>query len=171
MVLEADELAKFWTVMELSNSDGDIGHHSDGTTESLVHWNTHILKLDIDGENNRLTLGVQPVPSGKACHTIEALQKHFDELREVADLMEVQYSKTTFSVSRITWRISDGAANELAVGKILMEEKRKLCKGNEDWNQLSEKEEERVKMCVFTCESLLNSHLTLLSKNLIVLFL
>jgi hypothetical protein len=132
MVLEAGELAKIRTVMELSSHDGDLGHHSDGTTKSLIHWGTHILKLSVDNDSKAFTLGVQPVPSGKACDTVADLQQHFQDLRDVADMMGVEYSESTFSTGRVGGRMSDGAANELSDSRNLMEERSKICEQSED---------------------------------------
>jgi hypothetical protein len=37
-VTEAGELARIRTAYELAKTQGNLGHHSDGTTKSPIHW-------------------------------------------------------------------------------------------------------------------------------------
>ena len=152
--MEAGELVKIRTAYELAKNKGDLGHHSDGTTKSLVHWGTHILKLNVDGVNQTFTLGVTPVESGKASATVNALQEHFSELENIAKDLEVAHDREDFQVSRIAGRMSDRAANERAVTKKLIAEKEKLCEQSADWELLDDDEKrDRIQIREWTCAS------------------
>ena len=127
MVSEAGELAKVRTAYELvRHRNGVLGHHSDGTTKSLIHWGTHILKLDAGDEGSKtFTLTVSPVPSGKACDTVTQLMNVLSDTQKMAESLGLDVHDNDFSVARILSRMSDRAPNEKAVTRLLEVEKKK----------------------------------------------
>ena len=120
MVLEAGELVKVRTSYELLNNNGNLGHHSDGTTKSLIHWGMHVLKLDCGDKTKTFSLTVSPVPSGKAADTVNQLIEQMAELEQIAHDMGTDPGDA-FSLKRVVSRMSDRANNEWAVTKLMKE--------------------------------------------------
>ncbi|VDI78991.1 Hypothetical predicted protein [Mytilus galloprovincialis] len=126
MVSEAGELVKIRTAYELSKEKTMLCHQSDGTTKNLIHWGAHAVKLlPNDDPNNPkfFTLTVSPVSSGKADDTVKQLQDQLEELSELANKLGLDNDENSFSISRIGARMSDRAANEKRVSKLIMEKK------------------------------------------------
>jgi hypothetical protein len=104
-------------------------HQSDGTTKHLIHWGAHAIKLlPRDDSNNPkfFTLTVSPVASGKADDTVKQLQEQLDELSEIADNINLEHDKESYSFMRISGRMSDRAANEKKVTRLIKEKKEEL---------------------------------------------
>ena len=120
MVLEAGELVKVRTSYELLNNNGNLGHHSDGTTKSLIHWGMHVLKLDCGDKTKTFSLTVSPVPSGKAADTVNQLIEQMAELEQIAHDMGTDPGDA-FSLKRVVSRMSDRANSEWAVTKLMKE--------------------------------------------------
>ena len=69
---------------------------------------THILKLGVGGEERQtFTLTVSPVASGKASDTVSQLLEEMDGLRQLADLLQIDYDEDTTTVARIGARMSE----------------------------------------------------------------
>ncbi|KAL3860428.1 hypothetical protein ACJMK2_010552 [Sinanodonta woodiana] len=101
-------------------------HQSDGTTKHLIHWGAHAKKLlpNDDPQNPKFfTLTVSPVASGKADDTVKQLQEQFTELHNIADQLELDHNDLTYSFMRINGRMSDRAANEKKVTRLIQEKK------------------------------------------------
>jgi hypothetical protein len=156
LVTEAGELAKIRTAYELVKENGNIGHHSDGTTKSLIHWGSHILKLNIDGEVQSFTLSISPVPSGKASDTVAQLQEVFEDIRDLANMMDLDFTDGDLSVGRISARMSDRAPNEKCVSNLMEKEKETVLRqaDPDTWSSMSEEERQlRTKIRRWTCAS------------------
>lgn len=153
MVLEAGELVKVRTSYELLNNNGNLGHHSDGTTKSLIHWGMHVLKLDCGDKTKTFSLTVSPVPSGKAADTVNQLIEQMAELEQIAHDMGTDPGDA-FSLKRVVSRMSDRANNERAVTKLLLLEKEKALAQTPGWQQMSDEDKTaRTKLYDFTCAS------------------
>ncbi|KAL3852200.1 hypothetical protein ACJMK2_015873 [Sinanodonta woodiana] len=135
MVSEAGALVKIRTAYELSREKSTLCHQSDGTTKHLIHWGAHAIKLlpNDDPQNpNFFTLTVSPVTSGKADDTVKQLQEQFTELHCIADQLDLDHNDLTYSFMRINGRMSDRAANEKKVTRLIQEKKEELTADIED---------------------------------------
>ena len=76
------------------------------------------------------------------------------ELQQLAQDLQLDFDHETYSLSRISVRMSDRAATEGRVTKLLLEEKERMSEGAADWETLSEGEkQERKAVRSFTCAS------------------
>jgi hypothetical protein len=129
MVTEAGVLVKIRAAYELARENSVLCHQSNGTTKHLIHWGAHAIKLlPRDDSNNPkfFTLTVSPVASGKADDTVKQLQEQLDELSEIADNINLEHDKESYSLMRISRRMSDRAANEKKVTRLIKKKKEEL---------------------------------------------
>jgi hypothetical protein len=152
MVSEAGELVKVRAAYELAMNDGALGHHSDGTTKSLIHWGAHVLKLSVNEESRAFTLCVSPVESGKSVDTVQQLKESLSDMKELATMLNLDYADDAFDLTRITTRMSDRAPNEQCVTKLIQQEKRELLEQSATWDRLTpDEQEEKVRVRQWTC--------------------
>jgi len=125
MVSEAGELANIRATYEIAKEINKLCQMSDRTTKHLIHWGSHVIKLKPPGDQGIKTfsLTVSPMISRKADDTLKQLQEQFDNMSSLADDLDRNCSKDAFSVTRINCRMSDRAANEKKVTKLIKEKR------------------------------------------------
>jgi len=155
MVSEAGSLVDIRTAYEMAKQTGSFGHQSDGTTKHLIHWGAHAIKMTPNNDPRNpqfFTLTVSPVISGKADDTVAQLQEQFMDLNTLSKELNLDSDEQTFSVARIHSRMSDRAANEKRVTRLLREEKQEILQTMDNWNEMTVAEKnEQSSIHSFTC--------------------
>jgi hypothetical protein len=122
------------------------------TTKHLIHWGAHAIRMvpNDDPENAKVfTLTVSPVTSGKADDTVQQLQDQFKDLEKMASNMNLDFDENTYSITRISNRMSDRAANERKVTNLLQDSTKLAL---QEKGHLSQQEIlEQSKIHSFTC--------------------
>lgn len=139
----------------MAKSNTSFAHQSDGTTKHLIHWGAHAIKMapNNDPTNPKFfTMTASPVLSGKADDTVDQLQEQFSELNSLAKELDLDSNELTYSVTRIESRMSDKAANEKKVTRLLRDKKENILQNTEEWNEMTtEQRKDAINIYSFTC--------------------
>ncbi|XP_077981591.1 uncharacterized protein LOC144436632 [Glandiceps talaboti] len=160
MKTEAGQLATLRGLVEWSQrEEKDVAYLTDKTTKGQLEWLTHKVVLSPSGEERAtgsrtvFTLGLRPIAGGTAADAAEDLQNLLCELQRLGQEMNLEHVEETYNVINFKTRMSDRAATEGKMTKLLCEMKtRELERLLPTWNEMTQEEKnEKIRIHAFTC--------------------
>ncbi len=143
-------LAREWKL----SAEKSAVFQSDKTTKGQLEWLSLVVKLrrGPGSESQTFTLSIEPIASGTSEATLDRMKRCLDDLCDIAVrhgiVDTIDEAKTIYSVANIVGKMSDRAATETKLTRLLIEEKAKLLA---DSNLTDQELEERSKVYAFTC--------------------
>ncbi|XP_072023391.1 uncharacterized protein [Amphiura filiformis] len=153
MKVEAGYLVKLRLAWEWKQrADRSAVFQTDKTTKGQLEWLSIVVKLrPNDNEDSTFTLCLEPVSSGTSECTLGTFRKCLDQLCDIAikhNIATYDEAKRIYSISNIVGHMSDRAATETKLTRILIEEKANLLR---EEGLSVEEAQRRAKVYNFTC--------------------